>query len=256
MARKQRKWGSTPLHLTSQVGNENKVMFRCSEDRQVFCDLAKRFARALGIKFLKIRLQPRGVLMLIGTWNPSVISSFESRLKGGFSRYLNHRYRQTPIKLSALSSQTERADLREQKPWRDRMNCGPVNWRPRFDAIPIERAHLEKLADSGWDSCGALDYFDREAELIDASGASDELLALELVARGFEQNRIPTPTSRRVFDEQHLGEPMFRVPNSPNWWIFAARRREKDERVQESLHESRLGLRRGVGENSDGSPGG
>jgi REP element-mobilizing transposase RayT len=220
MGRKRREWIENALHLTTQAGNENKPLFQSEEDRQVFRSLADRFANEIGLRFLQIRIEDHGVLMLIGAADGRQISDFESRLKGRFSWYLNQKYRACPENLSGLKDRSSR-ERQELKPLRQRMVSGQVNWRPRFDSKAVTQADLMKLASIGWDVSLALEYW-HGVYRVDALKQADELLALECQVRGVPDQWIPKPTDTRIIGDEDSGTAPAIQPNTPNWWIFKA----------------------------------
>jgi hypothetical protein len=219
------------------MGNENRVIFRDEEDRRVFRCIALHHAERLQFRFLRIHFQPRGVMMLIGTEQPHRISDFESQVKGRYSFYLNQRLR------------AEAAGKRLAIPCRARATAGPVNWRPRFAAMPIEREQLETLARLGWDVSDAERYCNTLQTSLEVEADAVELPALECAA-GLGEQWVPRPGEQLV-GSTDVGEPPVRMPNSPNWWVYHA----VQSRRQDEMRTVGEGQATGRASKSHGAPG-
>ena len=128
------------LYGVTQRGNRGQWVYRDTEDFLKALSLMDRAGRKY-----EVRIHGWGLMHNHGHWifeasSPESISNVMRDMQGQYSRYLNQKYAGQPdLLLAPLLGKRARAKFSKF------LRAGPVNWTPRFDAVPLDAAGFREF---------------------------------------------------------------------------------------------------------------
>ena len=133
--RPDRDFRPLQLYAVTQRGNQGQWVYRDDEDFQRAFDLMLKFTRRYDVRVHGYCFMHNHGHWIFEASTEDSISNVMRDMQGGYSRYLNRKYKKTPwLLIAPLRSRRRR---RNYSPYR---KAGPVNWSPRFDAEFLDGA--------------------------------------------------------------------------------------------------------------------
>ena len=128
------------LYGVTQRGNGGQWVYRERED---FLEALRLMDRAT--RKYEVRIHGWGLMHNHGHWifeasTPESISNVMRDMQGQYSRFLNQKYAgRADLLLAPLLGERAREKFSQF------LRAGPVNWTPRFDAVPLDAAGFREF---------------------------------------------------------------------------------------------------------------